>query len=103
MYVWDVSPDGDRVRLSNRRVVFDSEAQRLAIRKMVRPRVDFAMLFPSHGREQIVAFSVTPRGYNFPYEGTTIPPVTAADKTASGLYFARIRYPRPVPPAWQFD
>ncbi|HEY7422875.1 MAG TPA: hypothetical protein VH682_01320 [Gemmataceae bacterium] len=104
MYMWDVSSDGDGVRLSNRRVVFDSEAQRVAIRKVVRPRVDFGILFPPHGREQIIAFSVTPRGFNFPYgRGTSIPPVTAADKKASGLYFVRIRYPRAVPPAWQFD
>jgi len=103
MYVWDVSATGDGVRLSNRRVVFDTEAQRLAIRREVRPRVDFATLFPPHGREQIVAFSVTPRGYNFPYEGTAIPPLTAADKAASGLYYVRVCYRHDVPPAWSFE
>lgn len=103
MYVWDVaSADGDVV-LANRRVVFDSTAAKVAIRAEVRPRVDFAALFPPHGRVQIVAFSVTPRAYNFPYEGTTIPPATAADKAASGLYFARITYATDVPPAWRFE
>jgi hypothetical protein len=102
LYVWDVSPDG-RVGVANRRVVYDSIEQKLAMRRMVRPRVDFCELFPHLGRTQIVAYSVTPRGYNFPYEGTTIPAATDEDKAASGLYYSRLRYAEDVPPAWRFE
>jgi hypothetical protein len=102
MYMWDVTPAKTGVKLSNRQMVFDSETQKLAIRRVVRPRIDFALLFPPHNGEQLAAFSVTPRGYNFPYEGTNIPPLTAADKKASGLYFVRLRYAQDVPPAWCF-
>jgi hypothetical protein len=102
LYVWDVAT-GDGVSAVNRRLVFDSVGGKLAMRRVVRPRIDFAALFPPHGRTQIVTYSVTPRGYNHPYEGTRIPPATAADKAASGLYFSRIRYPRDVAPAWRFE
>lgn len=102
LYVWDVGLRGG-VGVSNRRVVFDSLERKLAMRRAVRPRVDFAELFPAHGKTQIVAYSVTPRGYNFPYEGTTIPAATGEDKTASGLYFSRLRYAADVPPAWTFE
>ena len=61
------------------------------------------ILFPPHGRSQILVYSVTPRGYNHPYEGTTIPPATAADKAASGLYFSRLLYDRDVQPTWRFE
>ena len=98
-----ISREPLRPALANRRVVFDSEERGLAMRRVVRPRIDFAELFPPHGRAQILAYSVTPRGYNDPYEGTSIPPATAADKAASGLYFSRLVYPTEVPPAWRFE
>jgi len=46
---------------------------------------------------------VTPRAYNHPYEGTTIPPATAADKAASGLYYSRLVYQKDVPQTWRFE
>ena len=102
LYVWDVSAKG-AVTLSNRRVVFDTEGRKLSMRRAARPRVDFCELFPPHGRAQIVAYSVTPRAYNFPYEGAKIPAATAEDKAASGLYYSRLRYTADVPPAWRFE
>jgi hypothetical protein len=102
LYVWDVVAK-DGVTLANRRTLYDSEERKLAMRREVRPRVDFCGLFPAHGRTQIVAYGITPRGYNHPYEGTSIPPLTAADKAASGLYFSRIRYARDVPAPWRFE
>jgi len=44
---------------------------------------------------------VTPRGYNHPYEGTKIPPATAEDKAASGLYYSRVIYKEEVAAAWR--
>ena len=73
------------------------------MRRVVRPRIDFAILFPPHGRTQLLAYSVTPRAYNHPYEGTKIPPATAEDKAASGLYYSRITYSEDVTPMWQFE
>lgn len=102
LYVWDVL-HRDGVGVANRRVIFDSAERKLAMRRAVVPRVDFCELFPPHGRVQIAAYSVTPRGYHFAYEGTTIPAVTPEDKAASGLYFSRLRYAADVPPAWTFE
>ena len=69
----------------------------------VRPRIDFAELFPPHGRTQLLTYSVTPRAYNYPYEGTKVPAATTRDKAASGLYFSRLRYDREAAPAWRFE
>jgi hypothetical protein len=102
LYVWDVS-HRDRLSVTNRRVVFDSIEQKLAMRRAVRPRIDFCELFPLHRQVQIAAYSVTPRAYNFPYEGMAIPAVTDEDRAASGLYFSRIRYAAEVPLAWKFE
>jgi hypothetical protein len=102
LYAWDVS-HRDGVGVANRRVVFDSAEQKLTMRRVVRPRIDFAELFPPHGKVQIVAYSVTPRAYNFASEGTAIPAATDEDKAASGLYFSRLRYAADLPPAWQFE
>ena len=65
LYAWDLTFN-DGMAARNRRVIFDSLEQKLAMRRVVRPRIDFAMLFPPHGRTQILAYSVTPRTYNFP-------------------------------------
>jgi len=46
LYAWDISND---VSLANRRVVFDSVEQKLAMRRVVRPRIDFAILFRRTG------------------------------------------------------
>ncbi len=102
LYVWDVLLDGG-VTVTNRRVVFFSEGRKLDMRRAVRPRIDFAELFPPHGRTQVLTYSVTPRAYNHPYEGTKIPAATARDKAASGLYFSRLRYDREAALAWRFD
>ncbi|MBI1830405.1 MAG: hypothetical protein HYR84_03030, partial [Planctomycetes bacterium] len=92
LYAWDIEHEA-AAGLKNRRVVFDSLAEKLDMRRVVRPRVDFAILFPPHEKTQLLVYSVTPRAYNHPYEGTSIPPANAADKAASGLYFSRITYP----------
>jgi len=83
LYSWDLSFE-ETLTVKHRRVIYDSLEQKLAMRRVVRPRIDFAILFPPHGRTQLLAYSVTPRAYNHPYEGTSIPPATVQDKAASG-------------------
>ena len=102
LFTWELSFENG-VTPKNRRVAYDSLEQKLPIRRAARPRVDFALLFPPQGRQQILIYSVTPRAYNHLYEGPMIQPATAADKAASGLYFSRLIYKDDVAPMWRFE
>lgn len=102
LYCWDVQVDRD-FALSHRQTLFDSEQARLPMRRVVRPKIDFCELFPLHGRTQLIVHGVSTRAYNHKYEGTSIPPVNAEEKRASGIYHARITYRQEPPPRWQFQ
>ena len=102
LYCWDVKTAGE-VSVSNRRVIFDSEAAKMPFRRAVRSKIDFCELFPLHGRAQLVVHGVSTRAYNHPYEGQPgIPPLNAEEKAASGLHFARLTNRTAPEPAWKF-
>ncbi len=102
LYCWDVNATGE-VSVANRRIIFDSEAVKLPMRRAVRPKIDFCELFPLHGRTQLVVHGVSTRAYNHPYEGQAgIPALTPEEKAGSGLHYARLNYRQAPEPLWKF-
>lgn len=102
LFLWDVDP-AQNFAATNRRLIFDSVATGLPIRKEVVPKVDFCELFPHQGRSQLIVYGVSMRGYDFPYRNRPdILAVNAAEKAAAGIYFAEITYRNEPPPRWQF-
>lgn len=102
LFMWDIDAAQGFVS-SNRRLIFDSVAAGLKIRKEVVPKIDFCELFPHLGRSQLVVHGVSMRGYHFPYRGRPgILPVNETDKSAAGVYYAEITYRNEPPPRWKF-
>jgi hypothetical protein len=105
LYCWDVSAGTEGVSVSNRREVFDSVKQGLKFRHETWPRVDFAILFPPHGNKQVLAYRVSPRSYNFPYDGRPeIPAIDAKEKALCGFYYSVLTYEGELAAApWKFE
>jgi hypothetical protein len=102
LYMWDVDV-AHGCEGTNRRVIFDSVAAGLKIRREVAPKIDFCELFPHHGRTQLVVHGVSMRGYDFPYVNRNdIPAINDAEKAAAGVYYARITYRNEPKPRWRF-
>ena len=102
LFFWDVDASRD-FAVSNRRQIFSVAQGKLPIRPESHAKIDFASLFPLHGRTQSVVYGVSMRAMNFPTEGSPdIPVQNAAEKDAAGLYYARITYRKAPPAQWQF-
>jgi hypothetical protein len=103
IYAWDVDAD-DGFRCRNRRMVFDSRTGRLAMRKAVSPRIDFAILMPPHAKKQLLTYRVGTRAYNFPYDHRpSIVPLNKEEKAACGIYYSVLTYDAVEPPPWDFN
>jgi len=102
LYCWDVDAKAG-FACTNRRVLFDSVAAGLPMRRAVAPKIDFCELFPHHERTQLIVHGVSMRGYDFPYvDRTDIPAVDEIEKAAAGVYYAQITYRNTPPPRWHF-
>jgi hypothetical protein len=101
LYVWDLA--GDPLMAASRQVILDSQAAGLKIRPEARAKLDFAEMFPHHGRTQLIVFGVSTRAFDFAYPGTNIPPVRDDEIAVSGLYCTRIVYQTEPSPRWTFD
>ena len=106
LYCWEIDPDHG-FAASNRRVIFDSVAAKLPIRRESGPKVDMCKLLPGQGKTQIIAYRVSVRAFNHPYEGSggivsSIPLANAAEKAACGIYYSKVTYAEAYSPAWEF-
>ena len=102
LYCWDVRAD-DGFKTGNRREILSTATGKLPIRPASAAKLDFAELFPLHGRTQIVVHGVSTRAFNHPYPNRPgVPIQNAEEKKACGLYYARITYRKAPPAAWKF-
>lgn len=103
LYAWDVTVKPDGFAFGNRQVIFDTFKEGLKFRSEVQPRVDFGTVFPPVGKTQIVAYRVSPRAYNFPYETRKgIPAIDSDEKPLCGLYYSVLTYRAVQPEPWTF-
>jgi len=102
LYCWDIDPDRG-FAASSRRIIFDTVAAGLPFSPAASPKVDMCKLLPSEGSTQAIVYRVSIRAYNHPYPGSPdIPRATAREKAACAIYYSRITYAGPTPPAWEF-
>ncbi len=100
LYLWDVEVTNG-FRAINRRVVFDSVAAGLPIRKESVPRVDMGKLLPHMGgRVQHVLHRVRTKSVNFTANTKAV--INAEEKACSGIYHARVTWSENPPAAWRF-
>jgi hypothetical protein len=103
LYGWDVTVKPDGFSFTNRQEIFDTFKAGLKFRKAVSPRIDFALLFPPHGKTQILNYRVAPRAYNFPYANRNgIPALKADEKPFCGIYYSVITYREVQAEPWTF-
>jgi hypothetical protein len=102
LYLWQVNAHNN-FACTQRQTIFDTVQAKLPFRHAAWPKVDFAGLFPAHGKTQIVAYRVNVRSYNFPYDNRPgIPPIRAEEKARCGVYYSRITYDDVVRESWTF-
>jgi hypothetical protein len=100
LFMWQVAPDKE-FACTHRETVFHTALAKLPFRHEAWPKVDFACLFPPHGKTQLVAYRVNVRSYNFPYDGRPgIPPILEKEKEHCGVYYSRITYSDVVAQPW---
>jgi hypothetical protein len=100
LYLWEVEV-ATGFRCVDRRVVFDSVAAGLPIRKESVPRVDMGKLLPHMGgRVQHLLHRVRTKSIN--HAANTKAVITPEEKACSGVYHATVTYDRDLPPAWTF-
>jgi hypothetical protein len=102
LFLWQVNPE--TFACTGRTKIFDTVEAKLPFRNAAWPKIDFARLFPLHGKTQLVTYRVNVRSYNFPYDGRPdIPPIRADEKGACGVYYSRITYDDVAAEPWSFE
>jgi hypothetical protein len=64
-------------------------------------------LLPGQGKTQIVAYRVSIRAFDHPYEGAagvikSIPLANPAEKAVCAIYYSKVTYAQAYAPAWEF-
>lgn len=102
MYMWQVDPTD--FAAAQRETIFDTVEAKLGFRHSAWPKIDFAKLFPPHGKTQLISYRVNVRSNNFGYDGVRkdIPVILPEEKARCGIYYSRITYADVVPEPWTF-
>lgn len=114
LYFWEIDPDRG-FRGSNPLTVFDTVAAKLPIRPEAMPKVDMGKLLAhGGGAVQYAVHRVSLQSLNYdhfhPKEGFwnenpqpwTFPALNEREKGACAIYYAKVHYTEPQPPAWDF-